>query len=135
MKKLISAFATLCLLAVSCQGDDETINTKEPTLGVGITIQSAGGLQITFQEMTEDSRCPSNVTCIWRGRAVASFKVAKNNGESVSISLTDYERPTLEPKESAAVFGHTIRLLEVTPWPESPNVIQPGDYSVKIRVD
>ena len=45
-------------------------------------------MKITFLNVTSDSRCPSDVTCIWQGQAGIELDVQKGEVEStVSLSI------------------------------------------------
>ncbi len=129
----------LCLTAISCEKDYDPLTiTINPGDTVSLALHQSASLQtaffkITLQEIIEDSRCPSNGACIWRGRAVASFVVQSIDGKQ-TIELAEYDNPNIEPKTSIQVFGHTITMLEVTPWPESSNSIKDEDYRVVIQV-
>ena len=141
MKNVFFAFATLALLFSACKKDCDCLPEYSFLLNDTVTIafsQTAillpDDLKITFTGITEDSRCPTGVQCIWEGRAVAGFQ-AEKNGEKKVFSLTNNEKPEVEPKQTIEVFGRTIKLLEVTPYPENPFTIQAGDYKVKFVVN
>lgn len=134
MKKYLLVFAAITLLFTACQKDDDVTIPGEVTLKMGQTVQfRPNAPALTFLSITEDSRCPMNAACIWRGRAVAAFR-AISEGKELDFSLSDYDNTYLYPRQSTWFFGHRIELLEVTPWPDSAAIPQ-GDYRVKVRVD
>jgi len=69
MKHLI-LFLIFVGFAVNAFADDskEIDQNKPLTIQTNQTI-NFDALKITFLETLEDSRCPSDVTCIWEGRA------------------------------------------------------------------
>jgi hypothetical protein len=139
MKNFLFSLVLIATLSVACNKsdqDDKVVQLNEPfTLVVNQTAELAtDGMKITLLEITEDSRCPSTVVCIWAGRVVAEFKVEKD-GETVIKSLTDNPEndPTLSSEFTA--FGHLVKLDEVTPYPETTNAIPQKDYVVKIEIE
>jgi hypothetical protein len=84
-------------------------------------------LNITFLNVTEDSRCPSDVVCKWQGAVSVVVNVAKGdvNVGNMSIRLiVGYE------EEANATFdGFIIRLIKVDPYPDTYKVtIEMSDY-------
>jgi len=140
MKKLFFALASFALLASACTFDNDVPPVKTFQLDEAFTLgwgESAmlepGQLKITFLGITEDSRCPADVECIWEGRAVAQFEFAKG-GEVVVDSLATLSSAAT-PSDATTVFGQTVKLLEVTPYPQTTAPIPHGDYQVKIVVN
>src|SRR3989304_8015878 len=87
-------------------------------------------MKITFLNVTSDSRCPSDVTCIWQGQAGIEIDVQKGEVEStVSLSIGGDS----SPKES--IFNaYLIQLVELSPYPISTKNMQPEDYTVTIKI-
>jgi hypothetical protein len=59
-----------------------------------VTIQ---GLRITFEGVSEDSRCPTGAQCMWAGDAAATFTTAATSGKrrrTVSSSGSRTSSPT-----------------------------------------
>ena len=74
------SIAVLALLAVHAAG-------AAPELGQPFDLKPAevatiDGLQITFEGVSEDSRCPRGTQCAWAGDAAASFTLQKPTGSS-----------------------------------------------------
>lgn len=141
MKNVFFAFATFALLFSACEKDCAGPVENSIELGDTATISfnqtvviGSCNLKLTFNGITEDSRCPTDVMCVWEGRAVAGFK-AEKQGDLRVFSLTNNEKPEVEPKQSIEVFGRTVKLLEVMPYPDSNVAIPAGDYKVKIVVN
>ena len=49
-----------------------------PTAGLGLTAYS-NGLKVRPLQIVEDSRCPTNVACVWAGRLVVRSEVTGGN--------------------------------------------------------
>jgi hypothetical protein len=140
MKNVFFAFAMFALLFSACENDGANPAENSFELGDTVTIAfnqtavlESDDLKITFTGITEDSRCPTNVECVWEGRAVAGFK-AEKKGDIRVFNLTNNEQSEVEPKQSIEVFGRTVKLLDVLPYPENPASIPAGDYKVKFVV-
>jgi hypothetical protein len=138
MKKIIFAFATAALL-IACNGNDDDIKTVP--IGAAFTLKvnqtaeiETNGMKITLLEITDDSRCPNNVECFWEGRVLAEFRVTLED-EEVIRTLTD--NPSGDPGLSSEfeAFGHLVKLVEVTPYPETTAAIPQKDYRVNIEVE
>jgi hypothetical protein len=73
-------------------------------------------LDLAFVEVTEDSRCPRTVMCIWAGQAkILMGLVNAGTGE-------DLGRAELTIGAGAGTFGpFRIKALELDPYPEDPS--------------
>ena len=111
--------------------DDLNIKLGAPfQLGLDQTATGQEGLKIKFANLTEDSRCPSDVTCIWQGQATILVNVEKNGQNFGNFSLS-----TLNDKKAVQTFDHYfIRLINVDPYPISGNKTQLPDYVVTLKL-
>lgn len=87
-------------------------------------------LRIRFEEVSEDSRCPSNVVCVWQGNGKIRLDVLAN-GTRESVLLNTVGGGQF-PQEVVA-FGYRIRLLELEPVPVEPRSSAPA-YVAKLVV-
>jgi hypothetical protein len=104
-------------------------------LGVNQTayLQSAQ-LVVKFVNVTEDSRCPSDVTCIWEGQVSVLVDLTNaSDGKSLgNLTLTSRGAGGAGDNSSAkTVNGYLLRLVDVQPYPVSTQKISPSDYSAK----
>ena len=85
---------------------------------------------ITFLNVTSDSRCPSDVTCVWQGQAGIELNVQKGEEEStVSLSIGGDSNP------NESIFNsHLIQLVDLSPYPVSTKTIQPEEYTATIKI-
>ena len=98
---------------------------------VGQTIV-VGGIKVRFNAVESDSRCPSDVVCVWEGDAVASFVAEQNcNCDSPAIELKLHT--TLQPKSGSA-YGFKLELLNVQPYPKTSSPIKQDAYYAWIRL-
>jgi len=135
MKKWIAAFVSLLVVVVtlgSCTGEPAPAGNgaelKEPfQLKIGQTaLLESENLRVTFLEVTEDSRCPSDANCITAGRVSILISVAVSGETPEEFTLT-ISAGNEEPAE-VAHNGFVIRLLLVEPYPSTTRPIDPSDY-------
>lgn len=73
-------------------------------------------LFIQFDSLITDSRCPLKANCIWAGNAKVEIGVNyKKLKESIQL---DTDKSMVTEK---SVFGYTIKLINVMPYPGTPN--------------
>ncbi len=138
-------FIILSLILITLLGCGESKNTfTEPetsliykldtqiklVINQNLIIESEG-LKVKFLKITEDSRCPSDVTCIWAGQVGVLLNVSQNGKDFGEINLI------LGPDKGLAekrVDGYIIRLIEVDPYPISTKKIEPSDYTIAIII-
>ncbi len=117
------ALALVLVLTATNVGAQKRIG--EPfALGVGESVLIIdAGIQVGFDHIASESRCPNGVLCVWEGNATARVW-----GE-VSPDRTFFELNTNSQFRTEAPFaGFVIRLLNVAPYPEDGVVIDPDDY-------
>lgn len=103
----------------------------EVVLGFGEEIQVDGGvLRLSFAEVLEDSRCPTDVTCVWEGNGKVRIGIAMGMGPTHPLDLNS----TVDPR-SADRNGVRVTLLEITPAPISTQPIPLEDYAVRLLVE
>ena len=98
-------------------------------LPLGSTARTAGGHEVTFAEVVEDSRCPIDAVCIQAGRATVSLAVAFA-GRRREIQLSTREGPSADTLD-----GHELRLISVMPPPRAAEPTPPDAYRVTLLVD
>ena len=80
----------------------------------------------------EDSRCPSDVTCVWEGEVKISVYVVKDKNPLGNFTLTS--RAGDKNMATQTVDGYSIRVIEVNPYPVSTKQIPLSDYVVTLVV-
>ena len=96
------------------------------TLPNGQSISlAAEGLTVRFNGVSEDSRCPTKVACVWSGRASVSVTIKQTNRPALAHTLST--RSTPAPTERLFYLDYTLTLVEVTPRPDEPGSTIPAD--------
>jgi hypothetical protein len=115
---LFACLATAISCNKSSQDSSVTSAAKNSTDG-GYTIPlnqcitqifGTDVVQVCFDEVISDSRCPRKVQCIWAGEATVQLTVSVNGSPS-TIQLS-----TMSPS-SAVVDGFRIDFIDLIPYP------------------
>mgnify|MGYP000346385682 CR=1 FL=1 len=104
----------------------------EVTLAPGESVLiSSSGLQLTFNGVTTDSRCPTNalIQCIWAGSAQIALRVASSSGQR------DLHIETAVPRDTVTVDRYLVRLVRVAPAPVTTERIPAASYRATLRID
>jgi hypothetical protein len=125
----VAVLATVCAVA--------SPETKTPALGesfgikIGESVLIEGeALQIGFEDVPTDSRCPNGEQCIWEGDATVRIWARQ-----ASRAREEYDLHTSAREERAVIYlGYGIQLLQLTPYPVSGQTIEPGDYEATLQV-
>ncbi len=111
-----NAFVATCLvLLVGCAastataplGDEFTAAPDQPVRISGTEHR------ITLKAVQSDSRCPTDVTCVWAGNAEVVFRV-----EAPGVDTTVILNTGIEPR-AARVLDLRIELIGLAPAPRS----------------
>jgi hypothetical protein len=135
---LVAAVAAACSSPGSDPADPdagaivvETEAGRTFELAPGETARIAGlGILVAFRGVASDSRCPSDVTCVWAGDAALRIRATEGRAEWMPFDLHTNEDP-----RSATIGGHTITVVGLTPEPVSDRTIANERYRVTLRVD
>jgi hypothetical protein len=91
---------------------------------------SSNGIYVTLLKVENDSRCPSNVVCVWQGDAEVSIGVSSNR---LDITAPFVLHTGVEPR--AGIYnGYQIRLDSLTPAPVAGQPIPASEYRAWISV-
>jgi len=130
MSRLAAILACLSLAGCSAApsaessavADLDTPFTLAP--GAAATVSSTP-LKVRFVSVTEDSRCPSDATCVWAGEVKVRFDIEGAKSRS-QIELRE--------GDSGAAGQHRLTLMKVEPPAVSGVQITPQDYRVTLKV-
>jgi hypothetical protein len=86
-------------------------------------------MKIKFESVTDDSRCPQGVDCIWAGNAEVNLRLTLSASETVTIKLNT----NLDPRE-AEHRGYRVKLARLDPYPKKDVKIEPGEYRATLIV-
>ena len=93
------------------------------------------GMNITFKKITEDSRCPKDVNCIWSGVATAEIEVMglETRPMTLKISTIDQGNKYFAVQQFK---GYDISLTSLTPETTSEKRMKDlqGNYRVGLKI-
>ena len=102
---------------------------EEFILSIGQSATIAGrGITITFQDVTEDSRCPSDVVCIQAGNATVAVTVSSD------LTKADLEIKTSGPSSVTIADDLELTLQELDPYPHTAHPQAKDDYRARLIV-
>jgi hypothetical protein len=97
------------------------------TLAQGQSARAAG-LDVRFVEVLQDSRCPTDVQCVWEGIAELEV-IVSSGGRSTPHHLFVNQEP-----RSIVHEGVTLELVRLTPSPHSERPVQPHEYRATFAI-
>ena len=146
VKAMTRLWATLPLLAAlaACSSAASDILSTNPEDAVvagqmGQTFElrpgqtarvGTGGLLVGFRGVSQDSRCPIDVTCVWEGDAQLNLSATIERMAWTSLQV----HTNVEPR-SARFREYTITVLELRPAPREGQPIASGSYVATLRVE
>ncbi len=87
-------------------------------------------IKIKFLNVEEDSRCPSDVQCVWPGQVKILVKVINQEQDLGEFNLIS----RVGEKAVKTFDGYSIELIEVTPYPQKNQRPEISDYQVTLVV-
>ena len=127
-------FLAIVLTTSGCGGGPSDVQTRlneEFSLFMGQRALIAGeNLEIRFEEVIEDSRCPRDVICIWAGRVTCMIELT-HAGSSYRMALTE---PGLTDEYSKERYEGYEFTFHVTPYPEAAKKIPTDAYWLHLIV-
>jgi hypothetical protein len=101
--------------------------------GQTATIESEG-LSVSFVNVSEDSRCPSGVTCIWAGQAKVVIGVV-HTATGEDLGVREIVLGGGGGEAATASFGrYSVEVLTLDPYPDAPEQGDRPDYTVTLMV-
>jgi len=134
-KRSLCFLVLLCIVlgASSCSrlAGVQVLLDEELSLPVGQHAFITGeDLAVTFKEVTEDNRCPSDVTCVWAGRVSCVVELT-HASSSHRMTLTE---PGLTSEYAKEEYEGYQLGFHVTPYPEAGKKIANDTYRLHLIV-
>lgn len=131
---------SICLVMIgSASAANRITKTATPAPRLGSPFKLNAGRQVTvarlrikFAAVTADSRCPSDVTCVWAGNAAVRLDVSTNRSNGRSLTLNTGHTSSLT--NEAQYQGYDLTLVDLSPYPRSDRQTAAGDYVVTLLV-
>ncbi len=136
MKTLMVIVGGILLISTFLLGCSTTPSGLKAGFGQEVSLKleqsvviEGGELNIRFVEVTEDSRCPRNVTCVWQGQAVSLVQITESGGSVNDLELIE---PGLQDAFSGMIFGNYRIFFHLNPYPENPGEIPLEKYRLAL---
>lgn len=84
-------------------------------------------ISLRFDAIVEDSRCPSSTDCVWAGRFIANMTMTREDGSTRNF-MVQLDKPI-------TVFGYSVQLTDVRPYPTEGKTIPAKDYVITLAVE
>lgn len=98
-------------------------------LSIGETaIFENEGVNVRFESVPTESRCPDGALCFWEGEAIVKLQIAKSGMGSTTIELN-----TTQPR-MAEFFSYTVELLELSPHPVLDQQLDASAYRASLII-
>jgi hypothetical protein len=130
----LSIITILTLPLAACSNAPPNVNAdlgQEFSLSLGQSAIIEGqSLRITFEDVIEDSRCPSDVTCIWAGRVSCIIKL-EGVSSPYRMVLTE---SGLTDQYTSETYREYQLAFHVRPYPEAGQSIRRDEYRLQLIV-
>lgn len=128
-----SAIVVIAAIGAACAPVRTDVPTATPNsdfeLAVGALVRiDDTPLAIRFDTVSEDSRCPSGVQCVWEGNATLRLTV-DSAGTAQWVQLRTAGTP-----QPASAFGYRVEYRALRPTPTTAGPIPPRSYIATLRV-
>lgn len=130
--------ATLAMATTGC--GTALVSADPPMLDEAFALEpgesariEGTGLILTFREVRDDSRCPTDVTCVWEGDAVVVLRTVLEGSVAEARLHTAGDRDR-DGARHVDVGPYRIHLLELEPAPVSEEPIPASAYRATLRV-
>ena len=94
------------------------------------------GFQLVLKAISNDSRCPEGVTCIWAGEVTAVVSVYKDSKLIEDSTLVFSMKNEEDNKKWLSTYlsekQKKIKSIRVLPYPKEGSKINPKEYYLKI---
>lgn len=136
MKRWMKLVSAAALVGACSSGGALPTETGNPapsartvSVGVGKTASiPQSDVSITFRSVTEDSRCPLDVACVWEGNGRVALTLSSAEGSE------DAELNTALPPRGLDFAGMRVVLVSLVPSPAG-EPIDPGDYVATFEIE
>jgi len=132
---LLAAPLAACAAAPEAASADGSSAGEDRAVDPPATVTLAPGerviardpeVAVRFSGVSEDSRCPEGVTCVWAGRAVVQVEVGDGEAPTVALEVGG---------EARVVRGLALVAEALDPYPRADTATPPEDYRLRLRIE
>lgn len=131
MKKLTTLATVLYLsLTQTAYGLDTVPIGQEFVIKSGQTVViKHTKINIMFDSVLSDSRCPIELRCVWAGNAEVKLILQRSSKQTSAIVNTGINNRAIEYR------GYRIQLLKLNPGREKGEVTLPNQYEATFQIN
>lgn len=85
-------------------------------------------INLKFVDVLSDSRCPSDVECVWEGTVSLMINIEYNDQDLGDFILNSSNL------HKASFMGYYVKFKELNPYPISTEIIQKSEYVATFSV-
>lgn len=129
--KKLGAAATLASLACAAGCIADPASPAHFDSGASFSLKAGGQaqsrdgqVQVGFDGVSADSRCPKGVQCVWAGDATVRVWIRRGTGPKEHADL----HTAAAAQQSLHSLGQQLSLLRLAPYPIAGKAIAAGDY-------
>ena len=123
---LLAAGACACGAASPTRAEPIVLDAEVTLAPGGAALVRDKDVEVVFVGVTEDSRCPTDVQCVWAGEVKARLSVRRGAGDATAYEVRE--------GEGAVQSGYKVTLVRVKPYPVSARKIAAEDYRATLKV-
>ncbi|MFC1957203.1 hypothetical protein ACFLX0_00085 [Chloroflexota bacterium] len=122
--------STISFVIAACSSNAVSLD-QEFSLQIGESASIRGEkLQFRFLEVTEDSRCPTGVVCIWEGRVSVLLEITYRE----SLQKVELTEPGLTSWPPENAFNEYKIAYHVEPYPQASAEIAEDEYRLHLKI-
>lgn len=93
-------------------------------------------MNVTFQKVVEDSRCPADVECVWAGVATVDVQLMGTYTRPVNVKLSTIDDVKKGYSKYAIFNGYKISLVELNPYPKTATdkKLNAGKHKIALQI-
>ena len=99
-------------------------------LKYGQTVQFDGENMLQFTDVVSDSRCPTDVLCVWEGEVAVQLEYSDPEGNTTRFSLSSVNNT----EEQVGKYIYVMDYEVFPPRGSSENIIDKNDYVITITI-
>jgi len=126
---LACARSTGCKATADCVAPTASVGEEFELAPFGTAAIRGTTFTVRFDSMISDSRCPSDVVCIWGGSAAIHVAVFDAGTEKFQGRLNTGEEP-----RTIVVDKFELAIVAITPVPRSDSRIAAKDYRARLKL-
>ena len=138
--KIINVLVIACLTAVFLIACEKNVNPSSACIGLSdsTVVELKYGQKknlcdndsscISFTKLVTDSRCPSDVVCVWAGTAIIELGTCDIEGGAIELEIYKPVEYSINDQK------YYIELTALSPYPSVAHPTNVNDYKATITI-